>query len=184
MHHPGKNFCFFKKNIVEQWIKQKISYVNVAASITRLLKLMHRWQAGSSALPGLVSKKSASTGWPACVVWVLRWVGLKQQRVISCLLITMTFLSAWHCTQLLHLVPMDTFFVNAYYHLRQNLDFTDGHLTSIEARTTPIYYRKIVKKRLWGGLLSYIFKSRWPNWPFYSLNQDKSCEAYQGKLHP
>ena len=90
-------------------------------------------------------------GWvDACVVWVLRWVWLKQQqRVISCLLITMTFLSGWHCstqnTQLLHFVPMDTFFVNAY-HL-PNVDFTDGHLTSIEARTSPIYYWKIFKKR-------------------------------------
>ena len=87
----------FQKNIFE-WIKQKISYVNVAASITWLLKLMHRWQAGSSVLPGLVSKKSASRWVDACVVWVLRWVWLKQQqRVISCLLITMTFLSCWHC---------------------------------------------------------------------------------------
>ena len=59
---------------------------------------MHRWQAGSSVLPGLVSKKSASRWVDACVVWVLRWVWLKQQqRVISCLLITMTFLSCWHC---------------------------------------------------------------------------------------
>ena len=57
----------------------------------------------------------------------------------------LVLLALLHSTQLLHFVPMDTFFVNAY-HLLQ-VDFTDGHLTSIEARTSPIYYLKIAKKR-------------------------------------
>ena len=37
------------------------------------------------------------------------------------------------------------FCFNAYHLLE--VDFTDGHLTSIEARTSPIYYWKIFKKR-------------------------------------
>ena len=96
-------------------------------------------------LPGLVSKKNHRMG--RCVCGVSFKVGLAKAATAGNLmppnnhdfLVWLALLDTEHSTP-----PFRShghlFCFNAYHLLE--VDFTDGHLTSIEARTSPIYYLK------------------------------------------